>query len=74
MLRYGILVPRGTPAPVIAKLGAEVIKIMARNDVITLLASSGAEPLPGNAVEYAKVIASELAAWRQVIKTAGIRP
>ena len=47
---------------------------MARNDVITLLASIGAEPLPGNAVEYAKVIASELAAWRQVIKTAGIRP
>ena len=74
VLRYGILVPRGTPAPAIAKLGAEVIKIMARNDVITLLASSGAEPLPGNAVEYAKVIVSELAAWRQVIKTAGIRP
>lgn len=74
VLRYGILVPRKTPTPIIARLGAEVIRIMSSNDVKTLLASSGAEPLPGNAAEYAKVIANELDAWGKVIKAAGIKP
>jgi tripartite-type tricarboxylate transporter receptor subunit TctC len=69
----GIMAPTGTPKDVIARLNAEAVAALARQDLKEALAAQGAEAAPGTPEQFGTHVRNELAKWAQVVKTAGIK-
>ena len=71
---YGVLAPRGTPRPVVAKLHGEINAILGMTDVKERLANLGifpfTTPTPGAFGDYIK---SEIAKYGKVVRESGIR-
>jgi len=71
----GMVAPAGTPAPVIARLHDELVRIMATPGVIERLKAIGMDnatsPTPA---DFGRQIESDLARWPAVVKAAGIQP
>jgi tripartite-type tricarboxylate transporter receptor subunit TctC len=68
-----LFVPAGTPQPVVDRLHAEVMKVLATPDVQAKLKGFGMEPsamTPAQLLAYQKV---EVDKWAKVIKEAGIK-
>ena len=70
---FGLAAPAGTPREIVERVNAEVRKALAKPAVLEMLAKLGLEPGGSTPQEYATMIAGELASWRQVVKTAGIK-
>jgi len=70
---FGLLAPAGTPAPVVARLNAETVKVLARADVKATLAAQGLEVMPGSPEQFAAHIKSEIARFTRIAKAAGIK-
>jgi tripartite-type tricarboxylate transporter receptor subunit TctC len=70
---FGIVAPAGTPKPVIAKLNAEIAKVMRQPDVKEQLAAQGAVPVTSTPEEFAKFIDSEIVRWAGVVKASGAK-
>ena len=70
---HGVLVPAGTPAPVIDKLNAEINRALQLPDVRERLAALGAEILGGTPKEFADHIQREIPKWAKVIRETGAK-
>jgi tripartite-type tricarboxylate transporter receptor subunit TctC len=68
-----IYAPAGTPAPIVARLNAEVNAILRESDVVAALAELGVEAKPSTPQELAARIIADLKKWREVIVSAGIQ-
>ena len=71
---YGIAVPAGTPKAVIAKLNAEIVRIVTAPDMREKLHEQGAEAVGDTPAEFAAFFRKQMAKWAKVIKDAGIEP
>ena len=69
---YGLLVPTGTPAAIVAKFNAELNRALANPGVIQRLLDQGVEATPGTPAAFRELIVAETERWRMVIKRAGI--
>jgi len=69
----GVLVPLGTPAPVIAKLNAALNKVVRNPEVRQQLESRGALVEEGPPEKMAAFLKTELDRWTGVLRTAGIK-
>lgn len=69
----GLLAPAGTPKATVAKLNAEVNKILAMPDVRKTLQDSGIEPGNGTPQQFGDFIGTEMVKWSKVAKDAGIQ-
>ncbi len=65
--------PRGTPDDRIARLNAEIAKIVAMPDAKDVLLAAGLEPAPNSPDEMRRIIAAEYAMWGQMIATTGLK-
>lgn len=70
---YGLFAPAGTPASVIAKVNADLHKIMAQPEVREQFISRGDEPFAGTPEQAGNYLKSEIAKWNKVIKSASIK-
>jgi tripartite-type tricarboxylate transporter receptor subunit TctC len=70
---YGLLVPKGTPEPIRAKLFGAMREALANPDVIRRLRDEGAEPSNLDGKGFAKLIRWERERWASVIRQASIR-
>ena len=70
---YGLVAPRGTPSAIIAKLNAELVRILATPEARATLANDGAEAAPSTPQEFGAKIETEIRKWTKVVKAAGIR-
>jgi tripartite-type tricarboxylate transporter receptor subunit TctC len=70
---YGLLAPAATPRPIIAKLHAEVVKVLNQSDLRDQLLKQGAEPVGSTPDEFARRIAADIDKWGKLIRSAGIR-
>jgi tripartite-type tricarboxylate transporter receptor subunit TctC len=70
---YGIMVPAGTPEPIVKKLSAEINRILKLPDVVERLTADGSVPQGSTQQEFAAFIDSEAKRWGQVVKTANIK-
>ena len=70
----GLLAPAGTPKATVAKLNAEVNKILAMPDVRKTMQDNGIEPGGGSPQQFADFIGTETLKWAKVAKDAGIQP
>ncbi len=69
----GLFTTARTPAPVIARINGEVVKILLSPEVKGVLNKEGAEPVGNTPAQFASVMRSEIAKWAKVIKAAGIK-
>jgi tripartite-type tricarboxylate transporter receptor subunit TctC len=70
---YGILAPAGVPKAIVARLNAELTRILEEPAVRDMLAREGAEPRSSTPDEFAKIIAADIIKWAKVVKAAGIK-
>lgn len=70
---HGMFVPAGTPAPVVAKLSAEINRILRQPDVLAKIDALGMAVGGGTPEEFAKAMRTDAGIYAQVIKAANIR-
>jgi len=70
---YGVIVPAATPAPIINKLNAEMVKVFKRPDVQTRLTEMGAEYVGSTPQAHSKQLANDVRTWAKWVKDVGVR-
>ena len=70
---WGIVVPAGTPRPIIDRLHKELTAVVTSQDTRKRFETEGAEPLSMSVDEVGRFIAAETVKWARVVKEAGIR-
>ena len=70
---HGVVVPRATPGPVVARLNADIVGALGTRDLRERLESLGAELAPGSPQDFADYIAREIPKWAKVVKDSGAR-
>jgi tripartite-type tricarboxylate transporter receptor subunit TctC len=68
---YGVLAPRGTPAPVVERLQREMAAVMATDEMKKRMEADGAEARSTTPAEFAALIKSDTAKWAPVVKNSG---
>jgi tripartite-type tricarboxylate transporter receptor subunit TctC len=69
----GLMAPAGTPAPIVARLEAEVKKAVTLPDIKERLAALEAEPFGLSGADFRRFIESEIARWTEVAKAGNIK-
>lgn len=70
---YGFVAPAATPKDVVAKLSAEMVRILRQPDVVTRLAGQGAEPVASTPDEFAAFIRAEIDKWSKLVAAAKMK-
>ncbi len=70
---FGVLVPAGTPKPVIERLNAELAKILATPEAQQQLLDQGAYAVQTTPDQASARVKQEIAMWAKVIKDANIK-
>jgi len=70
---YGMLVPVGTPAAVVARIQGDLAKQVSDPDVAKRFSGKGLSVHASAPREFGKHLSAEVARWQQVVKAAGIQ-
>lgn len=70
----GIVVPAGTPKPVIQRLNRALTAVLASNEVKDKFAQYSAVTAPTTPEQFSAYIKEELARWQKVAQQAGVKP
>ena len=70
---FGVVAPADTPAPIVARMNAEIVAALNDEKVKESMRTLGVEPAPGTPKDFDNYIRSETKKWAKVIKTAGIK-
>ena len=64
---FGLVVPRDTPRPIVERVNAEVMKILASADVVEKLKAMGVEPAAPHAPATFELLKDDVARWKKVV-------
>jgi len=70
---YAVFAPAGTPAPIIAKLNADINAVLGEADLRASFAGQGITPAGGTPEQLGERVKREVALWARVVKDAGIK-
>lgn len=70
---YGLFAPKGTPTEVVARLNAEVRRVLESSDVREKFIAAGLDPNWSNPQDFARLLQSEVPKWRKVIQASGAK-
>jgi tripartite-type tricarboxylate transporter receptor subunit TctC len=70
---HGWVAPARTPAAVVNRLNAELVKAVRSPDVAASLAEQGEEPAGGTPEQFRQLITAEIPRWSSVVKRSGMR-
>lgn len=70
---YGISVPAGTPAAIVAKLNAGIVAALNSAEVQKALRGLGLTPSPTTPEEFARQIRADYEEWGKVVKASGVK-
>ena len=69
----GVLAPGGTPMEIVAKLNAEIARILKMPDVRERMMNAGSEPGGGTPEQFKAFIDAEMIKWAKVVKDSGAK-
>ena len=69
---YGVLAPKGTPAPVVARLNKEIGAILRQPEVATAFEVQGMVPASSSPEEFKALMAKDAKRWADVVQRGGI--
>jgi tripartite-type tricarboxylate transporter receptor subunit TctC len=70
---FGMMVPAGTPKPVVEKLNRDLVKVLKEPDVVQKFRNQGVEVVASTPEEFAELVHREIPKWTSLIKEANIR-
>jgi tripartite-type tricarboxylate transporter receptor subunit TctC len=70
---YGVFVPAKTPRPIVARLNAELVRILALSDVKERLSRDGVEPAGSTPEHLNSIVQAEKKVWTKVIREGNIK-
>ena len=70
---YGVAAPAGTPREIIARLSAEILRVLAAPDFRQRIGDEAVETIGGTPGEFGDYIRSEIVKWAQVVKASGAK-
>ncbi len=73
-LWQGIFAPRGTPKDVVARINAEINKIVMQPDIVERLRGEGADVRPGSVDQFASFAKAESDKYLNIIRQSGVKP
>ena len=68
----GLMVPAAVPAPIVARLNLEILKVLAMPDVRAQMARQGTDPLGSTPEAYNAYLRTEIDRWSKVARAGGI--
>jgi tripartite-type tricarboxylate transporter receptor subunit TctC len=71
---FALLAPRGTPPPILDKVRAASLEVLADPDMLGKFAALGLEPVGSGGAETRAAIAADIPKWAKVIQDAHIKP
>lgn len=71
---YALLAPRNTPAAIVSRLNAEVVKLFADSQFAQRIADTGQQPQTSTPEGLLAHMREESDRWSKVIRAAGIKP
>jgi tripartite-type tricarboxylate transporter receptor subunit TctC len=71
---FGIVVPAGTPEPIVARISTALEAALASPEVRQKLDLAGCEARSAPRAQFADIIKADVALWAKVVKDAGIPP
>jgi tripartite-type tricarboxylate transporter receptor subunit TctC len=71
---YALFLPAGTPKPIVDRLYAEVMKVMASPAMVKRIAEIGAQSSTDTPQQFAKFLEKEDKVWGDLVKQIGIKP
>ncbi|HEX6793523.1 MAG TPA: tripartite tricarboxylate transporter substrate binding protein [Casimicrobiaceae bacterium] len=70
---FGLAMPHGTPQPIVGRVNAEVMKVLASPDIAAKLAALGIDPAkPNTPADFGAFMRNDVARWRKVVKAANL--
>ena len=69
----GILLPAGTPKPIVDKYSAEMVRLVKLPEVRARLYEQNLMPVGDNAESFARTLKRDMALWQQNVTAAGIK-
>ncbi|HUK05612.1 MAG TPA: tripartite tricarboxylate transporter substrate binding protein [Burkholderiales bacterium] len=70
---YGVLGPAKMPEPVVAKLHAELVRILNLPDIHARIASDGSEPVGNTPEAFRQFLLADTAKWAKLVKESGAK-
>jgi len=67
----GFFAPRGTPAPIVARLSTDLAEVMRMPDVQQKMREMGSQLVPDTPAEFRKFVEDEIAKWAEAVKLSG---
>jgi tripartite-type tricarboxylate transporter receptor subunit TctC len=69
----GLMAPKNTPAPIVARLNAEVAKIVAHPDTAKAWKAQGATPMTMSTAEFTRYLNDDIVKWAHIVKVSGAK-
>lgn len=69
----GLFAPVGTPPAIVARLNAEVNKVLQQPEVRDKIINGGAIPVGGTPDEFAAFLRADYAKWGRIVKESGVK-
>jgi tripartite-type tricarboxylate transporter receptor subunit TctC len=70
---FGLFVPNGTPREIMAKVGADVARVVKLPDIVERTKSLGIEPIGATGEEWAKLLKSDAERYSKAVKISGAK-
>jgi len=71
---YGVLVPAGTPADIVARINALIVKVVGGAEIRQALIAQGTDPETNSPEVFGKFIRDELVRAERVVRASGAKP
>lgn len=71
---FGLLGPAGIPAPIVARINAESVRLLKTDEIRNRYQQNGAEPAPSTPEAFLKVQQAEYARVKKIVQDIGLKP
>jgi tripartite-type tricarboxylate transporter receptor subunit TctC len=70
---YGVIGPANMPAPLVARLHEELVKILNQPDVKSRIESDGSQPVGSSPEEFRRFMRADMDKWAKLVKESGAK-
>ena len=70
----GLMAPKSTPATIVARLNAEVAKIVGNPETAKAWKAQGATPMAMTTAEFTRYLNDDIVKWAHIVKVSGAKP
>lgn len=70
---FGVVAPAGVPSAIVARLNAEIVRILSDPEVRDRLGADGSEIVTTTPQEFSALIRADVAVWADIVKASPVK-